>query len=95
MGRPNAGLVADIIRYGPSPCSIRIYMNVFVKHREHIIHDIVHLATDSRHMLGYITELAQIHRRWTRGSFPGSVGNVTVDQTPRNDFSNALTKQIV
>ena len=92
MGRLNAGVVADIIRYGPSPCSMRIYMNVFVKHREHIIH--VHLATDSRHMLGYITELAQNHCRWTRGSFPGSVGNVTVDQIPRNDFSDALTKQI-
>ena len=36
---------------------MRIYMNVFVKHREHIIH--VYLATDSRHMLRYITELAQ------------------------------------
>ena len=93
MGGLAAGLEADTIRYGPSHCSMRIYMNVFVKHREHIIH--VHLATDSRHMLGYITELAQNHPRWTRGSFPGSVGNVTVDQIPRNDFSNALTKQIV
>ena len=55
----------------------------------------MHLATDSRHMLGYITELAQNHRTWTRGSFPGSVGNVTVDQILRNDFSDALTEQIV
>ena len=72
---------------------MRIYMNALVKHSEHIIH--VHLATDSIHMLGYITELAQNHRRWTRGSFPGSVGNVTVDQIHRNDFSDVLTKQIV
>ena len=72
---------------------MRLYMNVFVKHREHIIH--VHLAPDSRHMLRYITELAQSYPRWTRGSFPESVGNVTVDQIPRNDFSDALTKQIV
>ena len=72
---------------------MQIYIIFFVKHREHLIH--VHLATDSRHMLGYITELAQNHRRWTRGSFPGSVGNVTVDQIPRNDFSDAQTKHIV
>ena len=72
---------------------MRIYMNVFVKHREHIIH--VHLATDSRHMLRYITKLAPSYPRWTRDSFPESVGNVTVDQIPRIDFSDALTKQTV
>ena len=74
-----------------APCEYTL--NVFVKHREHIIH--VHLATDSRHMLGYIPELAQNHRRWTRGSFPGGVVSDTVDKIPRNDFSDALTKQIV
>ena len=35
---------------------MRIYINVFVKHWKHIIH-VVHPATDSRHMLGYITKV--------------------------------------